>query len=49
MISYDGAFQMTNKMNVMFDTMDEEKGLWMKNYPVLVDCMYAALNNGGFD
>ncbi|KAI5839539.1 hypothetical protein DFP73DRAFT_587459 [Morchella snyderi] len=46
MISYDGTFQMTNKMDVIFDTMDEEKELWMKDYSILVDCMYAALSNG---
>ncbi|KAI5839540.1 hypothetical protein DFP73DRAFT_208286 [Morchella snyderi] len=47
MISYDGTFQVTNKMDVIFDTMDEEKELWMKDFSVLVDCIYAALNNGG--
>lgn len=40
MINYDGKFQMTNKMDVIFDTMDEEKELWIKDYSILVDCMY---------
>lgn len=47
MISYDGTFQMTNKMDAIFDTIDEEKELWMKGDSILVDCMYAALSNGG--
>lgn len=32
---------MTNKIDVLFDTTGEEKE---KDYSVLVDCMYAALN-----
>ncbi|RPB15816.1 hypothetical protein P167DRAFT_542534 [Morchella conica CCBAS932] len=47
MLSYDGAFQVTNKLDVLFHTMGEEKEKWMKGYAVLVDCMYAALSNGG--
>ncbi|KAI5839543.1 hypothetical protein DFP73DRAFT_561266 [Morchella snyderi] len=47
MLKYDGKFQMTNKMEVLFDTMDEDKEKWMKDYSILVDCMYTALNNGG--
>lgn len=43
MISYDRIFQMTNKMNVIFD---EEKELWIKDYSILVDCIYAALSSG---
>lgn len=47
MLKYDGEFQMTNKIDVLFDTMSEEKERWMKDYTILVDCMYAALSNGG--
>lgn len=45
-ISYDGTFQTTNKMDLIFGTTDEEKELWIKDYSVLVDCMHAALSNG---
>ncbi|KAI5839542.1 hypothetical protein DFP73DRAFT_208344 [Morchella snyderi] len=47
MISYDGTFQMTNKIHVLFDDMGGEIELWMKDFSVLVDCMYAALSHGG--
>ena len=47
MLRYDGTFQMTNKMEVLFDTMEEEKGRWMKENSALVDCMYVALRSGG--
>lgn len=47
MISCDGRFQMTDKMEVLFDTMEGAKERWMKDYSVLVDCMYVALSNGG--
>lgn len=40
-----GMFKMTNKMGILFNTMVEAKGkaIWLKEYSVLVDCMYAAL------
>jgi len=47
MLRYDGKFQMTNTMEVLFYSMEEEKGRWMKENSVVVDCMYAALSNGG--
>lgn len=47
MIRYDGTFQMTNKMQVLFLSMKVEKVRWMKEGAVLVDCMYSALSNGG--
>lgn len=47
MLKYDREFQMTNKIDVLFDTMSEEKDRWMKDYSILVDCIYAALINGG--
>ena len=48
MLSYDGAlFQVSDKLHVVFDTMGKDKDKWMREYSLLVDCMYAALNNGG--
>ena len=47
MLSYDGTFEMTNNMEVLFDTMDEEKETWMKDHSVLVDCIYAVMSKGG--
>lgn len=38
---------MTEKMDVTFDTMEQDKKRWIKDYSVLVDCMYAALSSGG--
>ena len=51
MLSYDGrTFKVTDKIEVVFDTMgrnDQTKEKWMKEFSVLVDCVYAALSNGG--
>lgn len=47
MIIYDGKFQISEKMDILFHTMDEAKERWMKDYSVMVDCMHAALSNGG--
>lgn len=47
MLKHDGEFQMTNKIDVLFDTMSEEKERWMRDYSILVDCMHAALRNRG--
>ncbi|KAF8538994.1 hypothetical protein BDD12DRAFT_839949, partial [Trichophaea hybrida] len=48
MLRNDGtSFQLSEKMNVLFDTMDEDQERWMKDYSVLVDCMFGALSNGG--
>ncbi|KAF8534478.1 hypothetical protein BDD12DRAFT_860159 [Trichophaea hybrida] len=47
MLSYDGkSFQVTDKIDVMFGTIGKNKEKWMRDYSVLVDCMYTALNNG---
>lgn len=48
MLKYDGIFQMSEKMEILFNTMDDDKERWMKSYSILVDCMYTALSNGGF-
>ena len=48
MLSYDGiSFKVTRKMYVLFEGIEEEKERWMKDYSVLVECMYVALSNGG--
>ena len=49
MVSYDGtyAFKITEKMELLFGTMDGDKRRWMEDYSVLVDCLNVALSNGG--
>ncbi|PUU78108.1 hypothetical protein B9Z19DRAFT_1193558 [Tuber borchii] len=49
MISFDGKFTMSEKIELMFDTMDEDKGRWMADYSILVDCFNFALSNGAND
>lgn len=45
--AYGGTFEITEKMEVLFDTMGENEKRWMEDYSVIVDCMYLALSNGG--
>ena len=47
MIRYDGKFQITEGMQVLFPRMDENKELWMKRHSILVDCLNVALDRGG--
>jgi hypothetical protein len=48
MVTYDGElFKMTESFFALFPDMEEDKERWMKDYSVVVDCMYAALSNGG--
>ena len=48
MLSYHGvSFRVTEKLLVMFETMSKDKERWMRDYSLLVDCVYAALSNGG--
>ena len=48
MLSYDGKeFCVTRKFELLFEGMDQEKELWIKDFSVLVDCMYFALSSGG--
>ena len=35
------------RMDVIFGAIAQEKEKWMKSYSAPVDCMYAALSNGG--
>jgi len=48
MLSYDGVlFQSTRKFLSLLEVMEEDKESWMKECSVIVDCMVAALENGG--
>lgn len=48
MLRFDGtSFVGTNTFSVLFETMETDKDEWLKNNSVVVDCMYAALSNGG--
>ena len=50
MFRYDGiSFCKTEKMDVIFDSMDEGTGKerWIKDCSILVDCILMALRNGG--
>ncbi|CUS15811.1 unnamed protein product [Tuber aestivum] len=46
MARYDGVFRMSEGMEILFDSMDEDKGRWMKDYSIVVDCLLVALNSG---
>ncbi|KAF8534429.1 hypothetical protein BDD12DRAFT_809376 [Trichophaea hybrida] len=47
MVKYDGRdFCQTREIHSLFEGMDQERELWMKDYSDLVDCMYFALGNG---
>ncbi|KAF8431872.1 hypothetical protein BGX38DRAFT_1277047 [Terfezia claveryi] len=46
MLSYDGAsFMMSEKIVAEFDTMGRNKERGMNHFSVIVDCLYASLNN----
>ncbi|KAA8909404.1 hypothetical protein FN846DRAFT_889014 [Sphaerosporella brunnea] len=48
MLRYDGSsFTQTRKIEAIFEGMDQEKEKWMGEYSVIVDCMNAALSDGG--
>jgi hypothetical protein len=48
MVRYDGQdCCMTRTLAVLFPGMNQDKDLWMEEYSVVIDCMYAALSNGG--
>ncbi|RPA88448.1 hypothetical protein L873DRAFT_1824504 [Choiromyces venosus 120613-1] len=48
MLRNDGiSFQLSQKMHVLFDTIDEDQERWMKDYSILVDCMFGVLSTGG--
>jgi len=44
MLRHDGtSFQISDKMDVLFGTMGRNQEKWMKDYSVLVDCMFVAM------
>ncbi|KAF8420079.1 hypothetical protein EV426DRAFT_613370 [Tirmania nivea] len=48
MIEYDGvSFRMTEEMFVLFLRMDRDQKRWMREFSVVVDCIYFALDHGG--
>jgi hypothetical protein len=48
MVSYNGeSFEVTEQFFAPFPRMHEEKERWLKDYSILVDCMYVALSKGG--
>ena len=49
MVTYDGKFRLTDKFTVMFPSMGEGemKEKWMREYSVVVDLLYIALEAGG--
>ncbi|KAF8459837.1 hypothetical protein BDZ91DRAFT_851902 [Kalaharituber pfeilii] len=48
MLRYNGTcFQETPLITAVFDEMDKQKELWMKDCSVVVDCLIAALRDGG--
>lgn len=47
MVTYDGSFQISERMVLIFDTMHKDKEKWLKDNPILVDCLNCALNYGG--
>ena len=49
MISFDRELKMSEKFELMFDTMGEDKERWMADYSILVDCFNLALSNGAND
>lgn len=47
MLRYDGASCIiTDKIEAVFDTMGRNKQRWVKDFSVIVDCVYLALGNG---
>ncbi|RPA90860.1 hypothetical protein L873DRAFT_376842 [Choiromyces venosus 120613-1] len=49
MLRYDGTvFTQTDNFLVLFREVGQEKGRWMKEASILVDCIHAALRSGGF-
>jgi hypothetical protein len=47
MVSYNGeSFEITEQFFSLFPLMREEKERWLKDYSVLVDCVYVALSKG---
>ncbi|RPB28511.1 hypothetical protein L211DRAFT_777730 [Terfezia boudieri ATCC MYA-4762] len=43
----DGSFLVTDMITAVFDTMGRHEEKWMRECSVIVDCVYAALGDGG--
>ena len=43
----DGSFLVSNRIEAVFDTMWRERDRWIRDFSVIVDCVYAALGDGG--
>jgi len=49
MIRYDGKnFTQTDTFQVLFRGMEDEKEKWMKEFSIIVDCIYMVLRTGRF-
>ncbi|RPA88901.1 hypothetical protein L873DRAFT_1634033, partial [Choiromyces venosus 120613-1] len=44
MISYDGKFQMSERVGLLFETMGQNEKRWMADYSILVECLNVALS-----
>ncbi|KAG0639565.1 pyridoxal phosphate-dependent transferase [Tuber brumale] len=49
MISFNGTFTLSNKIELLFDTMGESEEEWMADYSTIVDCLNVALSDGWKD
>ncbi|CUS11656.1 unnamed protein product [Tuber aestivum] len=49
MISFDGEFTVSQKIELLFESMGAEGERWMADYSILVECLNVALSNGGKD
>ncbi|KAG0635007.1 hypothetical protein HOY80DRAFT_481724 [Tuber brumale] len=47
MISFDGTFTLSKKIELLFDDMGENQKEWMADYSTIVECFNVALSNGG--
>ncbi|KAF8429509.1 hypothetical protein EV426DRAFT_123779 [Tirmania nivea] len=43
----DGSFLVSNRIEAVFDTMRRERERWIRDFSVIVDCVYAALGDRG--
>ncbi|PUU75358.1 hypothetical protein B9Z19DRAFT_1131492 [Tuber borchii] len=49
MVSFNGEFKMSEKIELLFDSLPRDKKRWMDHYSILVDCFNVALSNGAND
>ncbi|KAG0643602.1 hypothetical protein HOY80DRAFT_1032270 [Tuber brumale] len=49
MISFDGAFKMSENIELLFDSMAKKEDRWMADYSILIDCFNVALSDGAKD